>query len=388
MRAIVNGTVYTMAGPVLRPGVVLVDGGKILEVGERVAIPSDTEIIDASGRVVMPGFVESHSHVGIWGDGVSWEGRDFNETSDPVTPHMQAIDGINPQDMAFRDVLAAGVTTLLTGPGSANLIGGEWAAIKPTGTTVEDMVLRYPCGLKMALGENPKRVYGDQRKSPVTRMGEAALIREALVKAQNYAASIERAERNGGARPDRDLRMEPLLRALRREERTRIHAHAAQDIVTAIRLAREFGLDPVIEHATEGYRVADLLAREGVPVSVGPFHVGRPKIEMAPMTLRNPAILAEAGVTVAIHMDTTASTAYLPIYAGLAVREGMAEDAALKAITINAAIVSGVADRVGSLERGKDADVIVLSGHPFDLMTRVEQVIIDGRTAYVLEQAA
>ncbi|HUY99949.1 MAG TPA: amidohydrolase [Thermomicrobiaceae bacterium] len=388
MRAIVNGTVYDMVGSVLRPGVVLIEGGKIVDVGERIAIPSAAEIIDAAGRVVMPGFVESHSHVGIWGDGTAWEGRDFNETSEPVTPHMRAIDGINPQDMAFRDVLAAGVTTLLTGPGSANLIGGEWAAIKPVGTIVEDMVLRYPCGLKMALGENPKRVYGDQRKSPVTRMGEAALIRESLVRAQHYAGAVERAERVGGSPPDRDLRLEPLLRALRREERTRIHAHAAQDIVTAVRLSREFGLDPVIEHATEGFRVADFLAREGVPVSVGPFHVGRPKIEMAPMTLRNPAILADAGVTVAIHMDATASTAYLPIYAGLAVREGMAEEAALKAITINAAIVSGVADRVGSLERGKDADVIILSGHPFDLMTRVEQVIIDGRTVYTLEQAA
>lgn len=382
MLAITNGKVYTMAGKTFDRGTVLIDGGKIVDVGDAVVVPADAETIDASGKVVMPGFVESHSHVGIWGDGVAWEGRDFNETSDPITPHMRAIDGINPFDIAFKDVLAAGVTTLLTGAGSANLIGGEWAAIKPVGSTVEEMVLRYPCGLKMALGENPKRVYGDQKKSPVTRMGQAALIREALLRATKYAESLDRAEREGTEPPERDLRMEPIVRALRREQRTRIHAHAAQDIVTAVRLGREFGLDVVIEHATEGHRVADFLAREGIPVSVGPFHVGRPKIEMAPMTLRTPAILAQAGVIVAIHMDATASTALLPIFAGLAVRAGMPEEEALKAITINAAIVSGVADRVGSLEPGKDADVIVLSGHPFDLMTRVERVVINGAVVH------
>jgi imidazolonepropionase-like amidohydrolase len=298
---------------------------------------------------------------------------------------MRAIDGINPLDSAFQDVLAAGITTLLTGPGSANLIGGEWAAIKPVGQIADDMILRYPCGLKLALGENPKNVYGNQKKSPVTRMGAAALIREAMLKAQRYAEKIERAERGEGDPPERDLRLEPIVRALRGEEKTRIHAHAAQDIVTAVRLAREFGLDVVIEHATEGWKIADYLARERVRLSLGPFHVGRPKIEMAPMTLKAPGILARAGVTVAIHMDATASTAYLPLFAGLAVREGMDELEALRAITINAARISGVGDRVGSLEPGKDADVLVLSGHPFDLMTRVERVYINGALAHVAE---
>lgn len=388
MLAITNGTVYTMAGPPYERGTVLIEGKTIVAAGANLAVPSDATVIDATGKTVLPGFVESHSHVGLWGDSVAWEGRDFNETSEPVTPHMRAIDGINPFDTAFRDVLAAGITTLLTGAGSANLIGGEWAAIKPVGQIADDMILRYPCGLKMALGENPKNVYGNQRKSPVTRMGAAALIRETLLKAQAYAAKIERAEREGESAPERDLRLEPILRALRGEQKTRIHAHAAQDIVTAVRLAREFGLDVVIEHATEGWKIADFLARENVPVSVGPFHVGRPKIEMAPLTLKAPGILARAGVSVAIHMDATSSTAYLPIFAGLAVREGMDATAALEAITITAARITGVDDRVGSLERGKDADVLVLSGHPFDLMTRVERVYINGALAHLGEGVA
>ncbi len=383
MLAITNGRVLTMAGQTHERGTVLIDGEKIVDVGADLQVPSNADVIDATGKFVMPGFVESHSHVGIWGDSVGWEGRDFNETSDPITPHMRAIDGINPRDPAFKDVLAAGITTLMTGAGSANLIGGEWVALKPVGTIVDNMILRYPCGLKLALGENPKRVYGDQKKSPITRMGQVALIREAFLKAEKYSKAVEKAEREGTEPPDRDLRMEPLVRAMRREEKTRIHAYTVQDITNAVHISKEFHLDPVIEHAFESHLIADYLAREGVSISIGPFHIGRQKKEMEAMTFAAPGILARAGVTVAIHMDTTGSTALLPIFAGLAVRAGMAEEDALKAITINAAKVSGVADRVGSLETGKDADVIVLSGHPFDLMTQVERVVIDGKVAFV-----
>ncbi len=383
MLAITNGRVLTMAGQTHERGTVLIDNGKIVDVGANVVVPSDAEVIDVSGKIVMPGFVESHSHVGIWGDSVGWEGRDFNETSEPITPHMRAIDGINPRDPAIKDVLAAGITTFMTGAGSANLIGGEWAALKPVGTIVDDMVMRYPCGLKLALGENPKRVYGDQKKSPITRMGQVALIRDAFLKAQKYAKAVEKAEREGTEPPDRDLRMEPLVRAMRREEKTRIHAYTVQDITNAVHIAQEFNLDPVIEHAFEAHLIADYLAREGVSVSTGPFHIGRQKKEMEQMTFAAPGILARAGVNVAIHMDTTGSTVLLPIFAGLAVRAGMAEEDALKSITINAAKVSGLDDRVGSLEKGKDADVIVLSGHPFDLMTHVERVFVDGKQAHV-----
>lgn len=382
MLAITGGKVYTMAGQTFERGTVLLDGERIAAVGERVEVPAGARVIDAGGKIVLPGFVESHSHVGIWGDSIGWEGRDFNETSEPITPHMRAIDGINPNDPAIADVRAAGITSLLTGPGSANLIGGEWAAIKPVGRVVEELVLRAPAGLKLALGENPKRVYGDQRKSPITRMGQAALLREAFLKARQYQRALEQAETEGTEPPDRDLRLEPLVRAMRREERTRIHAYTVQDITTAIRVAREFNLDPVIEHAFEAHTIADVLAREGVPVSLGPFHLGRQKLEMAAMTLEAPGILSRAGVKVAIHMDTTGSTVLLPVFAGLAVKHGMAEEDALKAITITAAEISGIADRVGSLEPGKDADVIVLSGHPFDLLSRVEHVIINGQVVH------
>jgi imidazolonepropionase-like amidohydrolase len=240
------------------------------------------------------------------------------------------------------------------------------------------MILRDPCGLKMALGENPKRVYSDKKVSPITRMGEVALIRATLLKAQQYAESIERSARDGSEPPERDLRLEPLVRAMRGEQPTRIHAYTVQDITNAIRFSQEFGLRPVIEHGFQAHLIADVLAAEQVPISIGPFQMGRMKVEMNEMNLAAPGILARAGVTVAIHMDTTGNTALLPIFAGLAVREGMAEEDALKAITINAATVSGIADRVGSLESGKDADVLILSGHPFDLMTKVERVFIDG----------
>lgn len=385
MLAIINGRVHTMAGATFERGIVLMDGAKIVQVGEQVVVPDDATVVDAAGKVVMPGYVESHSHVGIWGDSVGWEGKDFNETSEPITPHMRAIDGINPRDVAIKTVREAGVTSLMTGAGSANLIGGEWAAIKPVGEIADDMVFRYPCGLKMALGENPKKVYGDQKKSPVTRMGQAALIRESLLKAQRFMENQERSGSETALSADDGMRMEPLVRALRGEQRTRIHAYTIQDISTAIRISREFGLDPVIEHAFEAHLIADYLAREKVPVSIGPFHIGRQKLEMAAMTLKAPGILSRAGVTVAIHMDTTGSTALLPLFAGLAVREGMDEEDALRAITINAAIVSGISDRVGSLESGKDADVIVLSGHPFDLMTKVQRVFINGEQTYVAE---
>ncbi|HEU0164848.1 MAG TPA: amidohydrolase, partial [Thermomicrobiales bacterium] len=373
MLAITNGKVYTALGDIHDTGTVLIDGSKIVAVGPTVEIPEGTEIVDVRGKVVLPGFVESHSHVGIWTEGVGFEGRELNETSDPITPHIRAIDGINPNDPSFRLVREAGITTVLTGPGSANLIGGEWIALKPVGRTVEDMILKEPAGLKMALGENPKTAYGEFKKAPVTRMAQVAMIREQLFKAQKYAESEN---------PERDLRLEPLVRALRREQRTRIHAYTVLDITNGIRFAKEFGLDPVFEHAYEAHTIADILARENIPVSLGPFHLGRMKVEMQALTFEAPGILARAGVRVAIHMDARGSTALLPVFAGLAVRAGMSEEDAIKAITINSAIISGVDDRVGSLEPGKDADVIVLSGHPFDWLTKVEKVYVNGQLVH------
>ena len=395
MIAITNGKVMTITQGTLEQGTVLVEGGRIVALGESVQIPEDAQIYDAAGKVVMPGLIDAHCHVGIFPDGIGWGNADGNETIDPVTPHLRALDAVHPEDMAFQELLEAGVTTVATGPGSANLIGGQWICIKtPPGPNIEKMIVKNPIGMKMALGENPKRVYGEQRKMPATRMGNAAALRAALVDSQNYLerwaryeSDLAKARENGEDAelpkpPDRDLRLEALGKVLSREIKARIHAHRADDILTAIRIGEEFGLDFSIEHATEGYKIADVLAAKGVPVIAGPILFSRTKYELRGMTPRNPGILAKAGVKVAIQTDESSAVKYLAINAALAVREGMPEEEALKAITINAAEIIGVEDRVGSLEVGKDADIVVFSGHPFDYRTVAELVLVDGQVAH------
>jgi imidazolonepropionase-like amidohydrolase len=285
----------------------------------------------------------------------------------------------------------AGVTTICTGPGSGNVICGQPVVVKPVGRTVDDMVILNPAGMKMALGENPKRVYGDmQKKAPSTRMGNAAAMRSALVDAQNYAAkwaSYQAKLEKGGndtppEAPARDLKMEALGKVLRRELKARIHCHRADDILTALRIGEEFNIDITIEHATEGYKVADLLAAKRVPCVVGPVLLSRPKYEMKGLTPRNPGLLAKAGVKVAIQTDEMSAVKYLAINAALAVREGMPEEEALRAITINPAEILGVSDRVGSLEKGKDADIVLFTGHPFDYRTVARMVLINGDIVY------
>jgi len=354
---------------------------------------------------VMPGLIDAHCHVGLFPDGIGWEHADGNEMTDPVTPHMRAIDAIHPGEPAFKELLAAGVTTVFTGPGSGNLVGGQAACIKTVPRpSVEQMVLLEPAGMKMALGENPRRAYGEQKKTPSTRMGNAAVLRAALVDAQNYLEKWRRYEADQAAyqtkaaagdeeaeapkQPERDLKLEALGKVLRREMKARIHAHRADDILTAMRIADEFGLDLTIEHATEGYKVADILAAKGVPVTAGPILFSRTKYELKDMTPRNPGAMAKAGVKVAIQTDEMSAVKYLAINAALAVREGMPEDQALKAITINAAEIIGVADRVGSLDVGKDADVVVFSGHPFDYRTVPEVVLVDGVVVYRRDAAS
>jgi imidazolonepropionase-like amidohydrolase len=335
----------------------------------------------------------------VFADGVGWEHADGNEMTDPITPHMRALDAVHPEDVAFKDLIAAGVTTILTGPGSGNLIGGQGICLKTVPKpTVDEMILLEPAGMKMALGENPKRVYGDQKKTPSTRMGNAAVLRAALIDAQNYLAKWRRYEAELSAHqtkvdagdketeppkpPDRDLKLEALGKVLRRELKARVHAHRADDMLTAIRIAEEFGLDLTLEHATEGYKIAPILAAKGIPVTAGPILFSRAKVELREMTPKNPGIMARAGVKVSIQTDEMSAVQYLTINAALAVREGMDEEAALRGITINAAEIIGVADRVGSLEPGKDADLVVFSGHPFDYRTVAELVIVDGQVAY------
>ena len=403
MIAIKNGRVMTMTQGTLECGTVLVEGGRIVALGKNVEIPEDAQVYDATGKVVMPGLIDAHCHTGIFADGVGWEHSDGNEMTDPITPHMRALDAVHPEDLAFKDLVEAGVTTVLTGPGSGNLVGGQWVCLKTAPKpSVEQMVLREPAGMKMALGENPTRVYGERKVMPSTRMGNAAVLRAALVDAQNYLdkqrryedklaeyqAKAEAGDQEAEAPepPERDLKLEALGKVLRREIKARVHAHRADDMLTAIRIAEEFNLDLTLEHATEGYKIADILADKGIPVTAGPILFGRSKYELRDMTPKNPGIMAKAGVKVAIQTDETSAVRYLTINAALAVREGMPEDEALKAITINAAEIIGVADRVGSLEVGKDADVVVFSAHPFDYRAVAELVLVDGQVVYVREK--
>lgn len=399
MIAIVDGKVMTITQGTLEKGTVLVEGGLIVAVGEEVEIPEDAQVYDATGKVVMPGLIDAHCHVGIFPDGIGWEYSDGNEMTDPITPHLRALDAVHPEDPAFKDLVAAGVTTVLTGPGSANLIGGQWVCLKTAPkTSVEQMVLLEPAGMKMALGENPKRVYGEKKKLPSTRMGNAAALRTALVDAQNYLEKWRRyeadlaqyeakaeagdADAKSPELPERNLKLDALGKVLRREMRARVHAHRADDMLTAVRIAEEFDLDLTLEHATEGYKIADILAAKGIPVTAGPILFSRVKYELKNMTPENPGVLSRAGVKVAIQTDETSATKYLAINAALAVREGMPEKDALGAITINAAEIIGVADRVGSLEVGKDADIVVFDGHPFDYRTVPDLVLVDGLVAY------
>jgi imidazolonepropionase-like amidohydrolase len=399
MIAITDGMVMTITQGKLEPGTVLVEGGRIVALGQDVVIPEDAEVYDATGKVVMPGLIDAHCHVGLFPDGIGWEYSDGNELTDPITPHLRALDAVHPDDPAFKDLVAAGVTTVLTGPGSGNLIGGQWICLKTAPKpSVEQMVLLEPAGMKMALGENPKRVYGELKKTPSTRMGNAAILRAALVDAQNYLdrwsryeselaeyeSKVEAGEQDAEVpkKPERDLKLEALGKVLLREMKARIHAHRADDMLTAIRIAEEFGLDLTLEHATEGYKIADVLAAKGIPVTAGPILFSRSKYELREMTPKNPGIMAEAGVKVGIQTDEMSAVKYLTINAALAVREGMSEEEALKAITINAAEIIGVADRVGSLEVGKDADIVVFRGHPFEYRTVAELVLIDGLPVY------
>jgi len=369
-------------------------------VGSEIEIPKEAEVYDVTGKFVLPGLIDPHCHAGLFPDGQGWEYSEGNEMTDPITPHLRAIDGLNPGDQAFEEIVAAGVTTVLTGPGSANLIGGQWVCIKTMPkSSVEEMVLLEPAGMKMALGENPRRVYGTlQKKMPSTRMGNAGTLRAALVEAQNYIEKWQRYElelvehqakqsdadgsKEAPKPPERDLKMEALGKVLRGEMKARIHAHRADDMLTAIRIAEEFNLDLTLEHATEGYKIADILASKQIPVTAGPILFSRVKYELKDMTPKNPALMAAAGVKVAIQTDEMSAVKYLSINAALAVREGMPEEEALKAITIYAAEIIGVADRIGSLEVGKDADVVVFSDHPFDYRAVTELVLVNGEVAY------
>lgn len=380
---IINGTVHPMDGPVIPHGYVELEGEKIARVGamEELKDTGKGEVLDAEGGHIVPGFVDAHCHLGLFGDGLGFEADDGNESTDPCTPHLRAIDGVNIQDRCFQEAREGGVTTVLTGPGSANPIAGQFAAIKTDGRWVDEAVVKAPVAMKFALGENPKTVYNDRKETPVTRMATAAIIRENLAKAVEYRDKQDKAmEDPDTEQPELDMKLEALTDVVSGTLPAHFHAHRADDIATAVRIGREFGLHYVIVHGTEAYRVADLLAQAGVGVITGPCMGDRSKPELVNMTQENPVLLSRAGVKVAIctdHPETPIQ--YLPMCAAMAVKAGMDPEDALAAITRNAAEIAGIGHRVGTLTPGKDGDVVVLSGAPLDWQSGIQAVFLNGK---------
>jgi len=390
--AITGGYVVPVEGDPIGGGTVVIVDGRIAAVGgPDLKPPPGVAVIDATGRWVLPGLVDAHTHLGAREEGEGWAGHDTNELTGPVQPHVRVLDAINPADEGFRDAIGGGVLTAGITPGSGNPIGGQTVAVHCWGRTVDDMVLRSPAGMKSALGENPKRVLGERRVNPSSRLGTAAAIRGAFVDALNYLEKDQEQDHSERKRAskDRDLKLEALGRVLRREIPWRQHCHRADDIATALRLAAEFGYDLVIDHGTEGYLIADKIAAAGVPVVTGPLITARSKVELRNRTMANPGVLAAAGIMVAIATDHPVVPIHLLIVqAALAVREGLDRDTALRAVTINPARIMRVDDRIGSLTQGKDGDVVVWSGDPFDVMSRVEAAYIAGREVYHYDYAA
>ena len=376
MICIKNGTLHTAVSKETFIADILIDGGKIVKIGKGLSADG-AEVIDATGLQVYPGFVEAHCHIGLDGYGIGYEGHDYNELNDPVTPQVQAIDGINPFDPCMKMAAKAGVTCFATGPGSSNSIGGTFAAIKPVGTRVDNMIVKFPVAMKCAFGENPKRCY--QKQGISSRMTNAAKIREALNKAKVYKAKIEAAGDDASKLPAYDQKSEALIPVLNHEIPLKAHAHQANDIFTAIRIAKEFGVGLTLEHVTEGHMIVDELAKENLPLAVGPTFGHASKFELQNKTWETPGILAKAGCHVSIITDAPVTPLhYLPLCAGLAIKAGMDEYEALRAITINPAEHIGIADRVGSLAEGKDADVVIVDGCPFDVTGEIKHVLING----------
>ena len=381
MLLIQNGRIKPMVGPELPQGCVLIgDNGKILALGPSLEAPAGTQVLDAGGRLVTPGCVEAHCHIGLDNEGMGWEGRDYNEIIDPITPHLRAIDSINPQDEAFGLALQGGVTTACTGPGSANVVGGTFAAIKLAGKRVDRMILKDPLAMKCAFGENPKRCYGlDRKKSPMTRMATTALIRELLFKTRRY-----REDQLAGKQPAFDMKLEAMIPVVEGKLPLKAHAHRADDILTAIRIAKEFNLQLTLDHCTDGEVIADELALEGYPAFVGPSFGGKTKIELRSKSFTTPGRLHQAGVPISIITDAPViPLQYLPMCAGLAAHAGLNMDEAWRAITINPARQTGIGHRVGSLEPGKDGDVVIWTADPLTVTGGEAYItIVDGKIVY------
>ena len=381
MKMIKNARIITAAGKNYDNGVIVFNN-KIRYIGESYDKEVD-EIIDAGGGIVTPGLIDAHCHVGLFGDSLGFEGADANEDSDPITPQLRAIDGINPQDRAFVDARRAGITAVVTGPGSANAVGGQFAAVKTAGVCVDDMIIKAPCAMKMSLGENPKTVYNEKNQQPVTRMGTMALLREILFKTINYREALNKyyEDTEENEKPEFDMRLEAMLPVINKEIPVKIHAHRADDICSAIRLGKEFDINITIEHCSDGDITADVLQREKSAVNLGPTLTDRSKPELKNLSFETYKNLSDRGMSVAIITDhPEIPIENLPLCAALAVSHGMDETKALEAITVNAAKNCGIYDRVGSLEEGKDADIAVFSDLPVHFGAVCKMVFINGES--------
>ncbi len=361
---------------------ILIEDGKIIKIDENIKHQEGYLLIDAKNNYITPGLIDPHCHIGMWEDGMGFEGADGNEVTDPITPNLDAIYGINPLDPCFKEAYKAGITTTVTGPGSANVIGGTFTAVKTYGNDLEEMILKTPATMKSALGENPKRVYSSQNKTPSTRMATAALFRETLIKTKEYLQQKENVKNK-----DKDFKInfkfEALKDVLENNMLIKTHAHRADDIMTAIRIAKEFDLNMTIEHCTEGHLITNILKKNSVKPILGPLITERSKIELKNLSMKAPSILEKANIKFALMTDhPVIPIQYLPIQAALAVREGLNELTALKSITITAAKFTGIDDRVGSIEEGKDADLVIWNNFPLDWQAIPEYVLINGKIVH------
>lgn len=378
---IINGQIYTMEENTYANGFVRVKGKHIDAVGDMSECPVTEygeEILDVKGAWVMPGIIEAHCHIGIIEEKLGTMGDDCNEGTNPVTPELRALDAVNPMDSAFHDAVKAGITSVMVGPGSANVVGGQFLLMKTYGRCIDDMVIKAPAAMKVAFGENPKTAYGDKDMYPSTRMATAALLRQTLFEAKQYMT-----DKVNEKLQQEDFKMEPWIPVLKREIPLKAHAHRADDILTAIRIAKEFEVDITIDHCTEGHLIAEQIKASGFPAIVGPDLTSRSKPEVRYMEFKTAGILCDAGITTAITTDHPVSLIqYLPLCAGLAVKAGMPFEEGLKAITVNAARICRADERVGSLRRGKDADIAIFTGNPLEIMTETLWTIINGKIVY------
>lgn len=380
MTAIINGKVITVTGETYESATVLIENGKIKAVGTDISLPEGTQIIDASGCWVTPGLIDCHTHICNFNEPNSMPGmHDGNEMSGPVQSQVRAMDAVYPEDYAIVPVREAGFTTVYSTPGSGNVIGGTGVSIKLRGHTAQEMAIEGSEQMKFAFGENPKRNYGNRKQMPMTRMGVAATLREALYDAKNYSDALIAAETDPSKAPKPDFKLDALVPVVRGEMRCRIHAHRSDDILTAIGIAEDYNLDYVIEHCTEGYKIKDVLNEKHVRCVIGPHLTSPSKFEIHGRILENAGILSkEDNITVCLTADTGSQTLALPMTIGMLIRHGLSFEDAIKGVTINAATVLNLQDRIGSLEAGKDADIAIFDGNPFDSLSLCRLVMIDG----------